>query len=131
MKALILKELRENLKLAVLGLVIFSALLALDIHNSRLLMKSLAGGSDPEQVDIMQPLISHGSLMLIGYFLRHLWRHSRLVSDPQRTAARPLGVSGASPGHAHADFSRQNPRRADALPSGCGPAAGWFISSGC
>lgn len=68
MKTLIFKELRENVKLAVLGLAIFAAILALDVHGYSLLMKSLALGSSPNRADIMQPLISGDSLVLVGYF---------------------------------------------------------------
>jgi ABC-type transport system involved in multi-copper enzyme maturation permease subunit len=69
MKALIQKELRENLKLAVLGLVIFSAILALNILTYSLWMESVAAGANGQrEVRMMQPLVSEGFWMFSGYF---------------------------------------------------------------
>ena len=67
MKALIQKELRENLKLAVLGLIIYSAFLALNIHTYSHWMKFVAaGGQGQKEVEMMQPLISGGFWGLSG-----------------------------------------------------------------
>jgi len=67
MKALIQKELRENLKLAMLGLIVFSAILALNIHTYSHWMKSVAaGGQGQREVEMMQPLISGGFWKLSG-----------------------------------------------------------------
>ena len=67
MKALIQKELRENLKLAVLGLIIYSAFLGLNIHIYSHWMQSVAAGaSGQRETDMMQPLISAGFWGLSG-----------------------------------------------------------------
>ncbi len=59
MKTLIRKELRENLKLAVLGLIIYSAFLGLNIHTYSHWMQSVAaGGQGQREVAMMQPLVS-------------------------------------------------------------------------
>jgi len=69
MKALIQKELRENLKLAVLGLIVISAILAIEIHSYSLGMKSLAAGrSEYVNWSALQPLVSPELLMLVAYF---------------------------------------------------------------
>ncbi|HYA79286.1 MAG TPA: ABC transporter permease, partial [Candidatus Nitrosopolaris sp.] len=69
MKALIQKELRENLKLAVLGLVVFSAILALNILTYSRWMESVAAGANGQrEVGMMQPLVSGGFWILSGYF---------------------------------------------------------------
>jgi ABC-type transport system involved in multi-copper enzyme maturation permease subunit len=67
MKALIQKELRENLKLAVLGLIIYSAFLGLNIHTYSHWMRFVAaGGQGQREVAMMQPLVSSGFWGLSG-----------------------------------------------------------------
>jgi ABC-type transport system involved in multi-copper enzyme maturation permease subunit len=68
MKALILKELRENLKLAALGLFIFALILVLFAINHLQMMKSLAAGAPPQSYTIMQPLASPGFWSMTGFF---------------------------------------------------------------
>jgi len=67
MKALIQKELRENLKLAVLGLFIFALILTLFVLNHVQMMKSLAAGGPPQGY-FMQPLASPGFWSMTGFF---------------------------------------------------------------
>ena len=50
MKTLILKELRENLKLAVLGLGILTLILALSALKYSTILKNLGGISESQQV---------------------------------------------------------------------------------
>ena len=67
MKALIQKELRENLKLAVLGLGILTLILALNAQKYSTILKNLGGISESQQVYLpWQPLVS--SDILIGFF---------------------------------------------------------------
>ncbi len=67
MRALIQKELRENLKLAMLGLIIYSAILALNIHTYSHWMQSVAaGGQGQREVVMMQPLVSGGFWTVSG-----------------------------------------------------------------
>lgn len=67
MKALILKELRENVKLAVLGLGILALILALNAQKYSTILKNLGGISDSQQMYLpWQPLVS--SDILIGFF---------------------------------------------------------------
>jgi hypothetical protein len=67
MKTLILKELRENVKLAVLGLGILALILALNAQKYSTILKNLGGISDSQQVYLpWQPLVS--SDILIGFF---------------------------------------------------------------
>jgi ABC-type transport system involved in multi-copper enzyme maturation permease subunit len=67
MKALIQKELRENLKLAVLGLGILALILALNAQKYSTILKNLGGISESQQVYLpWQPLVS--SDILIGFF---------------------------------------------------------------
>ena len=67
MKALIRKELRENLKLAVLGLGIFALVLALNVQKYSTILKNLGGISDSQQTYLpWQPLVA--SDFLIGFF---------------------------------------------------------------
>ena len=49
MKTLIQKELRENLKLAVLGLGILALILALNAQKYSTILKNLGGISDSQQ----------------------------------------------------------------------------------
>ena len=59
MRALIQKELRENLKLAALSLMIYSALLGLNVYTYSHWMQSVAaGGQGQREVAMMQPLVS-------------------------------------------------------------------------
>jgi ABC-type transport system involved in multi-copper enzyme maturation permease subunit len=67
MKALIQKELRENLKLAVLGLLIFALILALFVYSHEMMMKSLAAGGS-FYADSLQPLASPDIWGMIGFF---------------------------------------------------------------
>jgi hypothetical protein len=67
MKALILKELRENVKLAVLGLGILTLILALTAVKYSTILKNLGGIGDSQQMYLpWQPLVS--SDILIGIF---------------------------------------------------------------
>ena len=67
MKTLILKELRENVKLAVLGLGILALILALNAQKYSTILKNLGGISESQQVYLpWQPLVS--SDILIGFF---------------------------------------------------------------
>jgi len=67
MKALIKKELWENLKLAMLGLIVYAALLGLNIYNYSHWMKFVAaGGQGQKEVAMMQPLASAGIWGLSG-----------------------------------------------------------------
>ena len=67
MKTLIQKELRENLKLAVLGLGILTLILALSALKYSTILKNLGGISESQQVYLpWQPLVS--SDILIGFF---------------------------------------------------------------
>ena len=83
MKPLIRKELRENLKLAVLGLGIFALMLAMDVQVTRPYLKDLVGSAIPSS-GYMPATV--GRIGLSGddrLFLRHLWRRARLVANPQ------------------------------------------------
>ena len=69
MKTLILKELRENLKLAVLGLVIFALMLMLEYHDFLNEMKyMMLGGTNLLRGDLLQPLIAPLFHMETGFF---------------------------------------------------------------
>jgi len=69
MKTLIFKELRENVKLAVLGLGILALMLALNTLNYSTVLTNLGGISDSQQMYMpWQPLVSSGFLILTGFF---------------------------------------------------------------
>jgi len=68
MKALIQKELRENVKLAALGLFIFALILVLFGYSHMLMMKSLAAGEIRDQRGFMQPLAAPDFWRMTGYF---------------------------------------------------------------
>ncbi len=68
MKTLILKELRENLKLAVLGLVIFALMLMLEYRDFLYAMKEMALGSTNLRGDLLQPVIAPLFQLETGFF---------------------------------------------------------------
>ena len=68
MKALIQKELRENLKLAVLGLAIFALMLVLEYRDFLHAMKDMMLGNTNLRGDLLQPLIAPLFYMATGYF---------------------------------------------------------------
>ncbi|MGO8838938.1 MAG: ABC transporter permease [Limisphaerales bacterium] len=73
MKTLILKELRENVKLALLGLGILALMLALNAHSYSTDLKNLGETRDYQQIYLQkylpwQPLVSSGFLTLTGFF---------------------------------------------------------------
>jgi ABC-type transport system involved in multi-copper enzyme maturation permease subunit len=68
MKTLIQKELRENVKLAVLGLFIFVLMLGLEYRDFLHAMKEMALGSTNLRGDILQPVIAPLLSLETGFF---------------------------------------------------------------
>ncbi len=69
MKTLILKELRENVKLAVLGFGILTLILVLNAHGYSTDLKALSGSSNPQQRSLpWQPLVSSDILAITTFF---------------------------------------------------------------
>jgi hypothetical protein len=68
MRALIQKELRENLKLAVLGLVVVTLMLLQMYRNYGALLKPLAAGGTEPHGAYLQPLANGEILVYIGGF---------------------------------------------------------------
>jgi hypothetical protein len=68
MKALILKDLRENLKAALIGLVIFSLLLFRSYQIAGSTLATLLAGAMTNQIIALQPLLSPNLLADAGFF---------------------------------------------------------------
>jgi hypothetical protein len=68
MKALIHKDLRENLKVALIGLLILSLLLLQSYLSSLGMLANILRGSWSGQVSALQPLLANGTLTATAFF---------------------------------------------------------------
>ena len=108
MKPLIRKDLKENLKLALIGLLIFSLILLQSYRSSVTALMSLLEGRNPGQNTVVQPLLVT-NLLTAAIFFCSIFGAAVLGWLQTRNEAHTdlWAFFDSSPHHSHGDFPLQ------------------------